>query len=568
MVTVGDKSYYIGTYNKAIKGATVIDGIEYYFDDTTGVQVKGNFASNGKYYDARSGAPVTNSYVQVGQDWYYVDKEGKALTGEHTINGDHVYFEDYRGKQVKGNFAENGRYYDQHTGALTDLGTNRYVQVNDDWYYIGSTGTILKGQQTIDGVEVYFDTTTGKQAKGVFINEYGSAENPNYGLSTVKFYDKDNGALLKQQYFNFNDNWYYADADGTILKGAHTIDGVDVYFDKSNGKQVKGKFVTESGDVSDSGIHYYDKDNGALIKGGYFTDGGHWYYADDQGNLLSGEHTINRIKVYFNPKTHRQARNTIVNGYYYDKETGAPHAVPRNQFIDLDDDLYYFDSEGKPLTGKQIIDGKEYYFRENGSARRGDFNFFGTGPYYDKKTGAAVYKAGLVEVGNGQWCYINDKSEKLLYLQNIDGKLYYFENFRAIYYTSGYLAKDRVLSPEAEDYDRNWTANTTEVVKSEPYAYYYFDADTGAAVTNQFINWRGNTYYFGADGKALVFDQIIDGKHYYFDEQGKQVKGQFILDYNGNLYFDDNTGELLTNTIRTINGQTYSFDKNGKSTEI
>ena len=448
------------------------------------------------------------------------------------------------------------------------MGTNRYVQVNDDWYYIGSTGTILKGQQTIDGVEVYFDTTTGKQAKGVFINEYGSAENPNYGLSTVKFYDKDNGALLKQQYFNFNDNWYYADADGTILKGAHTIDGVDVYFDKSNGKQVKGKFVTESGDVSDSGIHYYDKDNGALIKGGYFTDGGHWYYADDQGNLLSGEHTINRIKVYFNPKTHRQARNTIVNGYYYDKETGAPHAVPRNQFIDIDDDLYYFDSEGKPLTGKKIIDGKEYYFRENGSARRGDFNFFGTGPYYDKKTGAAVYKAGLVEVGNGHWCYINDKSEKLLYLQNIDGKLYYFENFRAIYYTSGYLAKDKVLSPEAEDYDRHWTANTTEVVKSEPYAYYYFDADTGAAVTNQFINWRGNTYYFGADGKALVFDQIIDGKHYYFDEQGKQVKGQFILDYNGNRYFDDNTGELLTNTIRTINGKTYSFDKNGKSTEI
>ena len=164
LVTVGDKSYYIGTYNKAIKGATVIDGIEYYFDDTTGVQVKGDFASNGKYYDARSGAPVTNSYVQVGQDWYYVDKEGKAVTGEHTINGDHVYFEDYRGKQVKGNFAENGRYYDQHTGALTDLGTNRYVQVKDDWYYIGSTGTILKGQQTIDGVEVYFDTTTGKQA--------------------------------------------------------------------------------------------------------------------------------------------------------------------------------------------------------------------------------------------------------------------------------------------------------------------------------------------------------------------------------------------------------------------
>ncbi len=42
---------------------------------------------------------VTNSYVQVGQDWYYVDKEGKAVTGEHTINGDRVFTsKDYRGK--------------------------------------------------------------------------------------------------------------------------------------------------------------------------------------------------------------------------------------------------------------------------------------------------------------------------------------------------------------------------------------------------------------------------------------------------------------------------------------
>jgi len=51
-------------------------------------------------------------------------------------------------------------------------------------------------------------------------------------------------------------------------------------------------------------------------------------------------------------------------------------------------------------------------------------------------------------------------------------------------------------------------------------------------------------------------------------DPGYAIMGYGILDYNGNRYFDDNTGELLTNTIRTINGKTYSFDKNGKSTEI
>ncbi len=34
----------------------------------------------------------------------------------------------------------------------------------------------------------------------------------------------DAGALLKRQYFNFNDNWnLYADADGIILKGTLAV---------------------------------------------------------------------------------------------------------------------------------------------------------------------------------------------------------------------------------------------------------------------------------------------------------------------------------------------------------
>ncbi|MFQ6974608.1 MAG: hypothetical protein ACLRSA_02040 [Streptococcus salivarius] len=54
----------------------------------------------------------------------------------------------------------------------------------------------------------------------------------------------------------------------------------------------------------------------------------------------------------------------------------------------------------------------------------------------------------------------------------------------------------------------------------------------------------------------------MDGKHYYFDRQGKQVKGQFILITMANVTLTK-TLRTLTNTIQTINGKTYSFDKNG-----
>ena len=57
-----------------------------FFDKESGAQVKGDFASNDKYYDGVTGALVTNSYVQVGKNWYYVGNDGKPLKGSQTIN--------------------------------------------------------------------------------------------------------------------------------------------------------------------------------------------------------------------------------------------------------------------------------------------------------------------------------------------------------------------------------------------------------------------------------------------------------------------------------------------------
>ena len=306
-VTVKDKTYFIGADSKAIKGATVIDNIEYFFDKETGAQVKGNFARNDKYYDGVTGALVTNSYVQVDKDWYYVGNDGKRLKGSQTINNVPVYFDPYGGKQVKGEFGDNGYYYDQNSGAKVDLGTSRYVQVNDNWYYVNAEGKILKGEQTIDGVQVHFDTKTGQQIKGGFTDKDGKLViKEKYYLSgtPMRYYDKDSGALVKNQYFNHNGKWYYADAEGNILKGSQTIDGVHVYFDY----------------------------NGV------------------------------------------QAKDTVLDGYYYDKDTGARKELPRDQFIKIGDDLYYFSSNGR--TGSISVNGKDYYVEQNGRVLRGSFNIY------------------------------------------------------------------------------------------------------------------------------------------------------------------------------------------------
>ena len=485
-VTVNDKTYFIGGDSKAIKGATVIDNTEYFFDEKTGAQVKGDFASNDKYYDGITGALVINSYVQVDKDWYYVGNDGKRLKGSQTINNVPVYFDPYDGKQAKGVFGNDGYFYDKDSGAKIDLGTNRYVFINENWYYLNEEGKILKGNQTIDGVQVHFDPYYGNQIKGEFTDSNGHAVKANSYTSPVKFYDKDSGALVKNQYFNHNGKWYYADAEGNILKGDQTIDGVHVYFDY----------------------------NGV------------------------------------------QAKDTVLDGYYYDKDTGARKELPRDQFIKIGDDLYYLSSNGR--TGEINIDGKDYYIARYGRVLRGSFNVYQEPPYYDDETGEAVKKTGFVK-SDGRWYYLEEDGKKAKGLKEIDGKLYFFSNNPM----NKYETHEQVRGQLARPYFYISFPN-----RAEDNPTYYFEAETGAAVTNQFVYADGHWYYFGKDGKALLFDQVVNGQHLYFDYEGKQVKGDFVTDYKGTRYYDENSGELVTNQTRTINGVTYHFDENGRTNQL
>lgn len=485
-VTVNDKTYFIGADSKAIKGATVIDNIEYFFDEKTGAQVKGNFASNKKYYNSTTGALVINSYVQVDKDWYYVGNDGKRLKGSQTINNVPVYFDPYDGKQAKGVFGNDGYFYDKDSGAKIDLGTNRYVYINDNWYYLNGEGKILKGDQTIDGVQVHFDPYYGNQIKGEFTDSNGHAVKANSYTSPVKYYDKNSGALVKGQYFSHDGKWYYADAQGNILTGPQTIDGVHVYFDSY-------------------GV---------------------------------------------------QAKDTVLDGYYYDKDSGARKELPRDQFIKIGDDLYYLSSNGR--TGEITIDGKDYYVGRYGRVFRGSFNVYQEPPYYDDETGEAVKKTGFVK-SDGRWYYIEENGKKAKGLKEIDGKLYYFSNNPMNKYETHDQARGEIIRPKFYISLPN---------RAEDNPTYYFDAETGAAVTNQFIYADGHWYYFGNDGKALLFDQVINGQHLYFDYEGKQVKGDFVTDYKGTRYYDENSGELVTNQTRTINGVTYHFDENGRAKQL
>ena len=149
-------------------------------------------------------------------------------------------------------------------------------------------------------------------------------------------------------------------------------------------------------------------------------------------------------------------------------------------------------------------------------------------------------------------------------LQNIDGKLYYFIASGASKYiqygkqvkgeTVDFVANSNI-APVYSMWNKfeitrryYFDENTGEAVKNryiyDRGAWYYFGED-GNAIRPE-------------SGEA-----VIDGQVVYLYESGKQAKGE-LIEVNGvPHYYDANTGARVSNAILTIKGKTYQFDADG-----
>ena len=83
-----------------------------------------------------------------------------------------------------------------------------------------------------------------------------------------------------------------------------------------------------------------------------------------------------------------------------------------------------------------------------------------------------------------------------------------------------------------------------------------------------FTGWKeidGNYYYFDEWGDKVVnvSDYEIDGKSYGFDEEGVMLKGIHTADNVRYRYYDDNTGVLLQDEWKILNGHWHYFDEFG-----
>ena len=467
-------------------------------------------------------------------NWYYV-KDGKALTGLQTIDYVDVYF-DADGKQVKDDTRQidgSTYHFAKDSGQIT-----RNAFASDkmgNWYYFGPDGKALTGKQIVDNFTLYF-YPNGVQAKDAFVILDGN----------TYYFQKDSGQLVSNRYWSDDEgDWYYSDKDGRLLIGAQTVDFINVYF-YDDGVQVKGDFAPNG--------HYYDKDTGALVTNRYVEKDGKWYYVNDKGDKLVGQQTVDGVEVYFN-KDGVQAKGIFANAdHFYDKDTGA---AVRDQIVEVDGKRYYVGPDGRKVySGTHIVHGEEVnLIVGDGHQAFGEFTGHGDSGDYIGFDGKKVTKAGFVRTKDNHWYYLDGKGGKLVSVQVIDGELYYFGLPTRKYYY-GMQSRGELIYAHYSDL----TPYRTHI--------YYLNESTGAALKNQYHEWEGSWYYFGPNWYALTGEQTIDNVPVYFHSNGKQAKGELVTVDGKIHYYDANSGARLSNITITIKGQTYHFDADGNGTPI
>ncbi|USS85339.1 KxYKxGKxW signal peptide domain-containing protein [Fructilactobacillus myrtifloralis] len=290
------------------------------------------------------------------------------------------------------------------------------------------------------------------------------------------------------------------------------------------------------------GIVYFDT-SGYQAKDAIIQDDqGNYYYFDASGHLVTGEQTINGSKYYFLPNG-TELRSSFFQGqdgntYYY---TGSGRQA-RNQYVlDKGGNAYYFGDDGKMLVDKLYsVEGKyTQYFDQNGVEAKDRFVKTPDGKvhYFDDGSGNLVANRYAGD-HDGNWYYIDDKGDATTGIMVLDGQKKYFHDNgiqskgefidlggNRFFYTDaadGHLVSGyQVINGHPHFFDPQTLIQVKGDFATNPATgkTYYFDANNGEPVKDQFITKTGQTYYLNAAGEKVFGSQVINGKTVNFDPQ-------------------------------------------------
>lgn len=603
--------YFDKEGRQAKNGERIIDGSHYYFSHYSGA-VKTNYWHTWSI-EIRRQEPFAKTYNE------YYGSDGRRYYGWHRV-GDQLYYFDHTGRVENALTTFKGQKYlfDNHGKLVKDafyIHTLRvFVGTSNTSYRSNKFGQVLTGEHHINGDDYYFSNS------GSAVTDIVTKGGKDYYYFEGKLLKNYLGPLLVRQ--NLDYDAYYSgivgtDKDGVLLTSVSTANNGKLYYFENNRnipkmvtvttptwKTIDGKLyhlepsinrtykhggrsytktVREEVDIINHGVRT-KTDKIKRIIGDDFSN---LYYLDENndfyiGHLLPENTDLTKIeetviqsdnKFYAFNRTSSLSETSPLSvsktlvynkkAYLIDDKGVATETKLTNRF-EHDDawSWYYFDNEGKAVTGLHSIDNVTLYFDKEGKQAKGRlFEIDGQTHYFDRDSGAmwtnrtlelngiryvidqngyvTMNKPGqFIQDKDGDWAYIKENGQLATGLQTINHQKYYFD-------PTGKQAKGKRLLLDGK--------------------YYFFDNDTGAMFVNKFHetgDYFSKKYtYFGEDGSQIFGWATIEGKRVYFKEDGYQVRNDRhkIGDFD---YFFKKDGSMLSNDIDG-NYKYYYADKDG-----
>ena len=281
-----------------------------------------------------------------------------------------------------------------------------------------------------------------------------------------------------------------------------------------------------------------------------------YYFADNQ--MATGWHLIDGNKYFFNGKGYLQQNKWLQDFdddwnprfLFVDKDG----KLKMSEWLQMDNHWYYVDARGYRMQSElAVINGKTYYFDNNGIMQTGTRVVNGVSLYFDSTGALSVEGKPLSwnKIGN-KWYYLDENKNMAIGFKEIDGVMYYFNEVGEMGTNWQYVHNKWYYFASSGEMKRGWIKDAGK--------WYYLDPKDGVMVTGV-KEIDGQKYSFNGSGAMETGWKQTDGKWYYYAASGEMKKG-WIKDAGKWYYLDPKDGVMATG-VKEIDGQKYSFKDSG-----
>ncbi len=530
-VNIAGNTYYVKNDDGSLAIGELKIGDKYYYFDNNGRMMRGRINYNGKLYilnpDGSWAATAKEGWNSVQGTWYYVE-DGYFLCEEELQLADGNYYFNYQEAMVK-NEVIDLKYYGADGKQVTKTG---WYKVGTKWIYIKNGSMYHAGTYEINKTEYAFDYEGFMIANDWYNDDYYNAD----GIAVKRNTVKDGWQLYGGRYcyykngYKLRNTWvgdYYIGSDGYMLRNAKTPDN---YVVGNDGKYVKNTII--KGRVV--------KSNGKIASNEFVTIGSKKYYAMEDG-------TTYKYNAYVIGKNLYQFNITNVDGYLVGEyvKTIATN-VENNKWYQFGNQWTYVRDGQVILNGIAEIGGANYYFSKGVMMT-------------NCMTDTSVVGYYSFDYGIRRVTYFGSDGKEVKNRSGwVDG-YYYGADHRTAY---GWVQANGKLYYGYSDSGRS----EYEFIDGK---IYQFDTKTGAFknVVNKYNGWlqAGSDWYYFENGNVVQGMKTISKATYAFDNSGRLMKNR-IAEFDGERYYVNSEGIIDTTPgFRTVDGQLYYFDKNGRA---